>query len=156
MHLCTMERLNFPTLSVPLKIKENKHLIWDPIRKKYIQITPEEWVRQHCVQFLMSELHVPQSVINVEKQIQLNGRTKRYDIVVFSSSGAILLLIECKAPAVALSQKTLDQIAQYNSVINSKYLMLTNGLQHIYCKINDTKNGYAFLKHLPPYSNWSL
>ena len=108
-----MERLNFPPLSVPLKIKENKRLIWDPIRKKYIQITPEEWVRQHCVQFLMSELHVPKSVINVEKQIQLNGRTKRYDIVVFSSSGAILLLIECKARSNVVTE---DSHQSFNTV----------------------------------------
>jgi type I site-specific restriction endonuclease len=150
-----MERLNFSPFKVPLKIKENKRLIWDPIRKKYLQFTPEEWVRQHCVQFLLQEVNVPQSLVNVEKKLNLNGRLKRYDIVVFSSQGKVQLLVECKAPSVGLSQKTLDQLAQYNSVVDSTFLMLTNGLQHIYCQINTAANGYTFLKSLPPYQNWS-
>jgi hypothetical protein len=123
-----MQKLNFPSYSFRFKNSENKVSIFDDIRKKFIILTPEEWVRQHTVQFLLQEKKYPKSYLNVEKLIKINDIKKRYDIVVFQPNGEIFLLIECKAPEVNISQNTFDQIARYNLKLQAKYLMVTNGL----------------------------
>ena len=127
--------------------------IFDEIRKKFILLTPEEWVRQHVVQFLLQDKNYPKSYINVEKLIKINDLSKRYDGVVFQPNGEIFLLIECKAPEVAISQQTFDQIARYNLVLKAKYLMVTNGLNHYFCQMDFENEKYVFLKELPEYSN---
>jgi type I site-specific restriction endonuclease len=146
-----MQKLNFPRYSFRFKNSENKVAIFDEIRKKFIILTPEEWVRQHVVQFLLQEKKYPKSYINVEKLIKINDLSKRYDIVVFQPDGSIFLLIECKAPEVTISQQTFDQIAQYNLVLNAQFLMTTNGLNHYFCKMNFETEKYQFLKDLPEY-----
>jgi len=143
--------LNFPTYSFRFKNSENKTAIFDEIRKKFILLTPEEWVRQHTVQFLLQDLKYPKSYINVEKLIKINTLNKRYDIVVFQPNGEIFLLIECKAPEVAISQQTFDQIARYNLTLKAKYLMLTNGINHYFCQMDFEHEKYIFLKELPSY-----
>lgn len=147
-----MEELNFPQYPIPLKNKENKPYVWDIIRKKNILLTPEEWVRQHCIYFLLEEIKVPQSLINVEKSITVGQRRKRYDIVVFNPKGQITLLVECKAPRVSINQATFDQIAQYNFSLESNALMVTNGIDHYFCKMDKTTARYHFMKELPPYT----
>lgn len=127
--------------------------IFDEIRKKFIHLTPEEWVRQHVVQFLLQDKKYPKSHINVEKLIKINDLSKRYDGVVFQPNGEIFLLIECKAPEVPISQQTFDQIARYNLVLKAKYLMVTNGLNHYFCQMDFENEKYVFLKELPEYSN---
>ena len=127
--------------------------IFDEIRKKFILLTPEEWVRQHVVQFLLQDKNYPKSYINVEKLIKINDLSKRYDGVVFQPNGEIFLLIECKAPEVSISQQTFDQIARYNLVLKAKYLMVTNGLNHYFCQMDFENEKYVFLKELPEYSN---
>ena len=127
--------------------------IFDEIRKKFILLTPEEWVRQHVVQFLLQDKNYPKSYINVEKLIKINDLSKRYDGVVFQPNGEIFLLIECKAPEVPISQQTFDQIARYNLVLKAKYLMVTNGLNHYFCQMDFENEKYVFLKELPEYSN---
>ena len=127
--------------------------IFDEIRKKFILLTPEEWVRQHVVQFLLQDKNYPKSYINVEKLIKINDLSKRYDGVVFQPNGDIFLLIECKAPEVPISQQTFDQIARYNLVLKAKYLMVTNGLNHYFCRMDFENEKYVFLKELPEYSN---
>ena len=127
--------------------------IFDEIRKKFILLTPEEWVRQHVVQFLLQDKKYPKSYINVEKLIKINDLSKRYDVVVFQPNGEIFLLIECKAPEVPISQQTFDQIARYNLVLKAKYLMVTNGLNHYFCQMDFENEKYVFLKELPEYSN---
>ena len=127
--------------------------IFDEIRKKFILLTPEEWVRQHVVQFLLQDKKYPKSYINVEKLIKINDLSKRYDGVVFQPNGEIFLLIECKAPEVPISQQTFDQIARYNLVLKAKYLMVTNGLNHYFCRMDFENEKYVFLKELPEYSN---
>ena len=127
--------------------------IFDAIRKKFIILTPEEWVRQHVVQFLMTEKNYPKSLINVEKVLQVNGLRKRYDIVVFNSEGAIQVLVECKAPEITISQSTFDQIAQYNMTLNSNYLMVTNGLNHYFCQMDFENEKYQFLTESPHYQS---
>ena len=148
-----MQKLNFPTYSFRFKNSENKVSIFDEIRKKFILLTPEEWVRQHVVQFLLQDKNYPKSYINVEKLIKINDLSKRYDGVVFQPNGEIFLLIECKAPEVAISQQTFDQIARYNLVLKAKYLMVTNGLNHYFCQMDFENEKYVFLKELPEYSN---
>ncbi len=91
-------------------------------------------------------------MINVEKKIELFGKPKRYDIVVFTSTGTVNILVECKAPTIEINQNVFDQIAQYNISIDSTYLMVTNGLQHIYCQMDYAKKAYCFLKDLPSYT----
>ena len=146
-----MEQLNFPNYAFTFKNRENKTYIVDLIRKKNLLLTPEEWVRQHCLHFLISELGYPKSLINVEKQIKINGQLKRYDIVVYSSQGDVHILVECKAPSIAISQNTFDQIAQYNMTLNSSFLMLSNGKEHYFCIMDFEKKSYKFIKELPKY-----
>ena len=147
-----MEQLNFPAYAFTLKNKENKTYILDLIRKKNLLLTPEEWVRQHCINFLNSELGYPKSLINVEKQIKIHGRLKRYDIVVYTPQGSVSILVECKAPSILISQDTFDQIAKYNMTLNSMYLMLTNGKDHYFCFMDFENKTYRFISELPKYN----
>ncbi len=116
-------------------------------------LTPEEWVRQHVIRFLLSEKKYPASHINVEKQLKLHDTIKRYDIVVYNSDGSIRLIVECKAPSVKITQDTFDQIARYNLVMQAGYLMVTNGLGHYYCQMDLENERYIFLKEIPSYGN---
>ena len=146
-----MQHLNFPTYSFRFKNNENKISIFDEIRKKFVILTPEEWVRQNVVRYLLEEKKYSKSYINVEKLIKINDLNKRYDIVVFQPNGKIFLLIECKAPEVQITQQTFDQIARYNLVLNASYLMVTNGLNHYFCQMDFENEKYNFLKELPDY-----
>ena len=148
-----MQQLNFSNYSFRFKNSENKVLIFDEIRKKFIILTPEEWVRQHVIHYLLNELNYPKSLINVEKLIKINDLSKRYDVVVFKSTGEILVLIECKPPSITISQATFDQIARYNLVLNAQFLMVTNGLNHYFCQMDFENEKYLFLKNLPTYNN---
>jgi hypothetical protein len=147
-----MQVLDFPVYDFRLKNSENKPYIFDPIRKKFVYLTPEEWVRQHVLQFLIQTKGYPASLINVEKEIKIYDTKKRYDIVVFNSDGSIFLLIECKRPKVPITQTTFDQIARYNLQLKGELLMVTNGLQHYYCAMDFEQERYHFLKELPNYS----
>lgn len=146
-----MQQLNFPTYQFRFKNSENKVAIFDQIRKKFIILTPEEWVRQHVIQFLLVEKKYPISLINVEKVLKVNGLRKRYDVVVFNPDGSIFILIECKAPEIKISQATFDQIARYNMTMKAQFLMLTNGLNHYFCKMDFENEKYLFLTDLPLY-----
>lgn len=146
-----MQQLQFPAYSFRFKSSENKISIFDPIRKKFVILTPEEWVRQHVIQFLTVEKNYPKSLINVEKVLVLNEMKKRYDLVVFNPDGSIHIIVECKAPQVEITQETFDQIARYNLSLKADYLMVTNGLQHFYCQMDYEKQDYVFLKELPLY-----
>ncbi|WP_405397647.1 type I restriction enzyme HsdR N-terminal domain-containing protein [Maribacter sp. Asnod2-G09] len=147
-----MQPLNFPSYTFRVKNSENRTLIFDVIRKKFLVLTPEEWVRQHVVQFLIQEKNYPLSHINVEKQITLNGLKKRYDVVVFKPNGELHILVECKAPEVSISQMTFDQIAQYNFKLNATYLMVTNGRSHYYCQTDFVAEKYEFMQEIPDFS----
>ena len=146
-----MKQLQFPSYSFRFKNSENKVAIFDEIRKKFIIISPEEWVRQHVVQFLLQDKKYPKSHINVEKLLKINNLTKRYDVVVFKPDGNISILVECKAPEVKITQCTFDQIARYNMTLKAEYLMVTNGLNHYFCKMDYEKEQYDFLQELPEY-----
>ncbi len=146
-----MQQLNFPTYSFRLKNSENKVSIFDAIRKKFVVLQPEEWVRQHCVKYLIEEKKYPQSLINVEKELRINGLRKRYDIVVFNPDGTIHLIVECKSSKMSINQDTFDQIARYNLALNATYLMVTNGMNHYYCSMDFEKKRYEFLRDIPNY-----
>ena len=148
-----MQKLNFPDYSFRFKNSENKITAFDEVRKKFIILTPEEWVRLHTVQYLKLEKNFPLSYINVEKQLMLGKMMKRYDVVVFNASGNIHLIVECKAPSVKICQDTFDQIARYNMNLRATYLMVTNGLEHYYCQMDYEQEKYNFLRELPSFEN---
>ncbi|MGQ7947751.1 type I restriction enzyme HsdR N-terminal domain-containing protein [Flavobacterium sp. WC2509] len=147
-----MQKLNFPSYTFRFKNSENKVSIFDEIRKKFIILTPEEWVRQHVVRFLLEEKKYPKSLINVEKVLMVNGLRKRYDVVVFNPDGSIFVLVECKAPEIKTAQATFDQIARYNMTMKAQFLMVTNGLNHYFCQIDIENEKYEFLRELPNYN----
>ena len=146
-----MLKLSFPNYEFRLKKIDEKRFIFDEIRKKYIELTAEEWVRQNCIKYLINEKKYKSQLIAVEKKIILNNLTKRFDVIAYDNNGDPNLLVECKAPNIAIRQETFDQILSYNRVINSKYLMITNGIIHYYCKIDNIDNKINFLKDIPNY-----
>ncbi|MEW4924684.1 type I restriction enzyme HsdR N-terminal domain-containing protein [Algibacter sp. 2305UL17-15] len=146
-----MQKLNFPTYAFRFKNSENKVSIFDIIRKKFMVLQPEEWVRQHCVHYLIEHKKYPKSLINVEKELKVNDLKKRYDIVVFKPNGDIQLIVECKAPKIDIKQGTFDQIARYNLALKADYLMVTNGLNHYYCRMDFEREQYVFLEDIPDY-----
>ncbi|MDN3620724.1 MULTISPECIES: type I restriction enzyme HsdR N-terminal domain-containing protein [Polaribacter] len=146
-----MQKLNLPSYNFKLKSSENKTLIFDKLRKKYMVLTPEEWVRQHYVSFLIEEKKYPTTLIALEKQLTINNRKKRTDILVFNKEGNHEIIVECKAPSIKITQDTFDQIARYNLKLKANYLIVTNGLQHFYCKMDFEKETYIFLKDIPNY-----
>jgi hypothetical protein len=147
-----MQKLNLPNYKFKLKSNENKTLIFDNLRKKYMILTPEEWVRQHFVQFLIEEKNYPPTLIAIEKQVVVNNLKKRSDILVFNKEGNPDIIVECKAPKIKITQATFDQIARYNLKLSANFLIVTNGLTHFYCKMDFKKETYVFLKEIPNYS----
>ncbi len=147
-----MLSLNFPSYPFRFKSSENKQQIFDIIRKKFVSLQPEEWVRQNVIHFLTMDKKYPTSLINVEKTLSLKGLKKRYDVVVFNTDGSIHILVECKSPNIKISQVVFDQIARYNLKMQAEYLMVTNGLDHFYCKMNYEEEKYSFLRQIPDFS----
>ena len=143
-----MLKLNLPEFKILIKNKDNKPHISDIVRKKFVLLTPEEWVRQHVINFLIQR-KISKNHIAVEKKIVINNLIKRFDIVVFDRSGKILVLVECKAPKITLNQKVFDQVSIYNQHLDSKYLMITNGLTHFYLKVDKKNKKYIFLDNFP-------
>ena len=143
-----MQKLNLPSYQFKLKNSENKQLIFDIIRKKYVVLTPEEWVRQNFIHFLIYEKKYPISLIAIEKQLTINQLKKRFDALVFNTDGKPHILIECKAPSIKISQNTFDQIARYNIKIKANFLIITNGLTHYCCKFDSKNEQYIFLKNI--------
>jgi len=143
--------LSFPNYEFRIKNKHNKKYIFDQIRKKFVLLTSEEWVRQNCIMFLINDKKIPKGLINVEKKIKINNLTKRYDIIVYKPNGSVFLLVECKSPDIIITQKTFNQIAIYNYEVISDFLMVTNGIQNYYCSIDYSNQCYKFVKDFPKY-----
>lgn len=144
--------LNLPPYPFKISRADTRHLIFDEIRKKHLVLTPEEWVRQHFIQYLILEKKFPKSLIQIEGGLNLNQLQKRTDIVIFNTSGERIMVIECKAPAVKITQAVFDQAARYNSVHKAKWLIVTNGLQHCYAQIDHDLASFKFVKELPEYT----
>ena len=146
-----MQRLNFPEFQFRLKkTKEDLTLIFDETRKKWLQLTPEEWVRQHWISFLTQELGTPNQLIATEVGTNINTRKKRSDVLVYKDN-KVILIIECKRSTVTISQKTLDQILVYNKNYFSKYLVLSNGINHKFFMVNYDEKKITELNELPSY-----
>lgn len=145
--------LNLPSYQFRLRKDDNASYIFDEIRKKFLVLTPEEWVRQHFVQFLIIEKKYPRSLIKLEGGLKLNSMQKRSDILLFNNSGEKIMLVECKAPSVKISQDTFDQVARYNFTHRVKYLVVSNGMQHFCSEIDFENESYNFLRELPEYSS---
>jgi hypothetical protein len=144
--------LNLPSYPLRIKKKGDITYIFDEIRKKFLVLTPEEWVRQHLVHFLVQEKKYPRSLIQLEGGLKLNSLQKRSDILIYNSTGNKIVLVECKAPSVKITQNTFDQIARYNFIHRVQWLLVSNGLQHYCCEINFEDETYRFVEELPEYS----
>lgn len=140
--------LNLPKVELKLSKKEGQVYVWCILRKKDLVCTPEEWVRQHVVHFLISK-GFPEGLIASEYQLEYNGRSKRADIVVFDRNQAPILVVECKAPEIAITQNVFHQIAGYNHELRVEYLMMTNGNDHVYCKVDKSTGEIQYLESLP-------
>ena len=145
--------LNLPGYPFKLTKKEEQHYIFDEIRRKHLVLTPEEWVRQHFIQYLILEKKFPKSLIQVEGGLILNSLQKRTDLVIYNNLGERIMIVECKAPAVKITQAVFDQAARYNSVHKVKWLVVTNGLKHCYAIINHLEGQFAFKEELPVYQD---
>jgi hypothetical protein len=144
-----MQALNLPTY--PFKIrKDGKRIqIFDPFRKKYLVLNPEEWVRQHFLNFLVTDKKYPASLIRIETGLKYNQLNKRADILVHDTNGNPYLMVECKAPSVKITQDAFDQVARYNMVFQVKYLVVTNGIHHFCCEMDYSSQTYCYLKEIP-------
>lgn len=147
----TPTALTLPFYPFKLTQKLGQYYIFDEIRKKQILLTPEEWVRQHFIQFLINEKKFPKSLIQVEGGLVLNALQKRTDILVYNLKGEKLMIIECKAPNIKLNQDVFDQAARYNLVHKAPYLAITNGLSHYYASINHLEGKAIFMEELLPF-----
>lgn len=146
-----MQVLNFPSFQFQFSAEGQRKLIYDIIRKKYVSLTPEEWVRQHVIHYLAEHLSYPAGLLSVEKMLKVNGLSKRTDIVAYVTSGDPKLIVECKAPGIQINQQVFDQIARYNIALQVPFLLLTNGLNHFVCKIDLINKKYAFTETIPTF-----
>lgn len=147
-----MVQLNLPAYSYKIKESEGKTFIFDEIRKKWLVLTPEEWVRQHMLHYLHRHRQYPLALMSIERGTTYNRLQKRTDICVYSSAGAPLLLVECKAPHVPITAVTLQQAAVYNQTLKADYLLLTNGLEHFCWRVGEDGISLQPLPEVPAYS----
>lgn len=146
-----MSSLNFPAYSFNIKDINGRKFIFDRLRKKFVALQPEEWVRQNMTEYLVNDLKYPASLIGNEISLTYNGLLRRCDSVVYSKNGEPIMIIEYKAPTVEITQKTFDQISLYNTQLKVKYLLISNGLRHFCCKVNLEGNGVSFMENIPKY-----
>lgn len=144
--------LNLPPYSFKITKKDGIHYIFDEVRKKHLVLTPEEWVRQHFVKYLSTEKMFPATLMQIEGGLSLNQTKKRSDILIYNHSGEKLMIVECKAPSVNISQEVFDQAARYNMVHKAPWLTVTNGIQHFFAKIDHKNKSFVFVEELPVYS----
>lgn len=145
-----MIQLNLPAFAYKVKKQADKLYIYDAIRRKYLQLTPEEWVRQHFIHYLTDHLGYPRGLITTESGLKYNRLQRRTDIVVFSRQATPYMIVECKAPTVAINQQVFNQIAVYNKVLQAQLLVVSNGLQHYCCRFQAENQSWEFLPHIPP------
>jgi len=146
-----MQPLNLPTYNLKLKEQAGQVLIFDSIRKKYLLLTPEEWVRQNFIHFLVEDKKYPASLVAIEVGLKYNTLQKRADVVIYNKAGKPHLIVECKAPEVKISQDVFHQIAVYNMSFRVNYLVVTNGMDHFCCVMDYELNTYRFLQMIPDF-----
>jgi len=146
-----MQKLNLPEYAFRIKTVKDKQLIFDSIRKKFVVLTPEEWVRQNFIRYLTSEKKYPENLMAVEKQIKVNEKLRRFDLLVYLRNGQPDLIAEFKAPNVKITQETFDQAVRYNMALRVKKIVVSNGMQHFACKIDYINNSYSYLSEIPEF-----
>lgn len=149
-----MKELNLPAYSFRFKSGDNgKALIFDDIRRKFVTLTPEEWVRQHFIHYLVNEKSYPAGLIGVEVMFRMNKLVRRADILVYDKHASPVLIVECKAPQVKISPAVFDQIVTYNINFRLRYIVVTNGMQHYACSTDPERGKWSFLQSIPPYKS---
>jgi type I site-specific restriction-modification system R (restriction) subunit len=146
-----MQELNLPVYEFRIKTQGTKKYIFDLVRKRFVLLTPEEWVRQNFIRYLTEEKKYPESLMAVEKQITLNGKLFRFDLLVYRRNGQPLLIAEFKAPCVKISQETFDQVVRYNMTLKVERVVVSNGIKHFVCEIDYEANSYRFLQEVPEF-----
>ncbi len=146
-----MQKLTLPEYSFRIRDTEGKKQIFDSFRKKFVALTPEEWVRQNFLMYLVNDKQIPPTVVSVETALKVYSRKKRTDIVVHNRSGKPVMIVECKAPDVTIDDTVFDQIVRYNFALNVQYFVLTNGLNHFCCHVDYQNKSYTFLDEIPVY-----
>jgi type I site-specific restriction endonuclease len=148
-----MEQLNLPHYTFKFTQKDEKTFIYDEIRRKNVALTPEEWVRQNFVKYLVNDLKYPASRMAIEHALMYHQQKKKADIVFFDEFLKPFLIVECKASSIKINDKVFEQAARYNMTLKVKYLIVTNGLNHYCCQLNYENNSYDFLQEIPPFLN---
>ncbi len=146
-----MGALQLPAINSRLKTEAGKHYIFDSLRKKYLLLTPEEWVRQHVISYILNEKKYPKGLVKIETGLVLNSLKKRADILISTREGLPFMVVECKAPSEKINQKVFDQIARYNFIYKAKYLFVSNGFTHICAEIDYINQSFSFIEELPAY-----
>lgn len=149
-----MVELNLPQYEFKVRKRDDGlWIIWDRLRDRWVALTPEEWVRQHFVEWLITAKQFPAALMGNEVSLKQNGIARRCDTVVADRTGQPLVIVEYKAPTINITQKTFDQIVRYNMVLHARYLIVSNGLNHYCCRIDYEKNGYRFMEEIPCYES---
>jgi len=147
-----MLELNLPAFNINIKKNGKKFTVFDNLRRRFVTLTPEEWVRQHFINYLITEKQYPPSLIGNEIQIDLNSQKKRCDSVIYDKEMQPLVIVEYKAPEVRITQEVFNQIANYNIVLKVKYLIVSNGINHYCCRIDYNQQTYTYLPDIPFYN----
>ena len=147
-----MQELNLPKIDIKSKLVNESIQIFDIVRKNFFVLTPEEWVRQHVIHYLIFNKNYPKGLMQIEKLIKYNNLKTRADIVALNKNADPILLVECKAPSIKIDKNAFDQIAKYNFTLKAKYLFVTNGLKHYCCEMNYITGKKKFLKEVPDYN----
>lgn len=148
-----MLSLNLPAFDTKIATRDGKNVIFDVIRRRYVALTPEEWVRQHFVHFLIGHKGYPSALMANEVLLNLNGTKKRCDTVLYARDLSARMIVEYKAPHIEITQEVFDQIARYNIVLKVDYLVVSNGMQHYCCCLDYAKQSYTFLQDIPEYGS---
>lgn len=148
-----MQKLNLPEYPVKKRTVDGQQQIFDEIRRKYVALIPEEWVRQHFINYLVNDKGFPKGLVAVEHPLTINRVNHRADIVAFSSDGKPLVVVECKAPDVAIDQSVIQQISRYNILLKAPILILTNGLVHYCVSIDFDNNTSSSFDSIPLYQD---
>lgn len=146
-----MISLNLPSFDIKIRREGNRAMVLDPLRRRWVALTPEEWVRQHFVNLLVCEKHYPATLVANEVQLSVGEKVMRADTVVYDRTLRPRMIVEYKAPTVAITQKVFDQISVYNLLLRVDYLAVSNGRQHYVCRMDYDNEKYSFLEDLPDY-----
>lgn len=146
-----LPQLNLPIVALKTKLVEGTMQVFDQVRKKYLILTPEEWVRQHFIHYLNKEKNYPLGLMGVEQMVKYNGMQTRADIVLYTTDGKPKMIVECKARNVKITQDVFNQIAKYNFKLQVPFLVVTNGIRHYCCKMDYDTDEIIFLAEIPSY-----